>query len=701
MTTSEEIISFHVANKAAMHLGRKLYSTTPPALAELIANSYDAYASEVYVELLGDGPIVVADNGIGMDINGLNERYAIVGNTKILDQAPEGFETRRAMGKKGIGKLASFSLGDEYQVFTRVSPDEPWRSFTVNYHEYINEKNQATYNVDSELVELPEELTKYADFEHGFIIEIRGLRRSVTSQTITATKNQLSRRFYIRSSIDDFTLYLNDEPVDLSRNIYYGSLEYVSYFGFNESGIRELLDQDENSDIDFEAYAWDKAQSAEMREAFKTLADELGVTGWIGTVAQPKQLKGDANNSNIVVYINNKIADEDVLKGEPNSMMANEYVVGEFFADYLGEGEEDPITSSRQGLDYDDENVRQLVAAISRMRSHVLEKWGSRRERVVLEKMPEWLSSNASYKKWESGLSANQKSLNSKLLKVVSVQLDRGEIADGRARALVNGIIDVVTNADVYRLADEIGNLSNEGQEVQLASVAELLSRIAASERLKQAQIVSERLAAINRLEDLMADPTTLEKTFEDHLFDNPWLINPYWNQSTKSKGQLRAIRQKFHQLYDEMDEEYRKTFIDIYIEVAEEQYPIIIELKRNTAKGYAKVTPASIQEQIDKYRKAIIQNLGIDGPSVERPSVIKAYFIISEDTGRPGQEHAITFNDDDKETFRVRNIEVIPYNVLVARAKQAYQDHMKVLEEAEQVPFLQAEGDTLALFST
>ena len=693
MVAGKETICFHVANKAAMHLGRKLYSTTPPALAELIANSYDAYASEVYVELLEGDHIIVADNGIGMDINGLNERYAIVGNTKVLDQAPEHFKARKPMGKKGIGKLASFSLGDEYQVFTRVRPDEPWRSFVVNYHEYINEENRATYNVDSKLVELPERLAKYADFEHGFIVEIRGLRRSITTQTINATKNQLSRRFYIRSNTDDFTLYLNNDPVDLSRNVYYGSLEYVSYFGFDENGIRELLDQDGNSNIDFDAYAWDKTQSAEMRDTFKTLADELGVTGWIGTVAQPKQLKGDANNSNIVVYINNKIADEDVLKGEPNSMMANEYVVGEFFADYLGEGEEDPITSSRQGLDYDDESVKQLVAAISRMRSHVLDKWGNRREEAALEKMPEWLSTNTSYKKWESELSASQRSLNSKLLKVVSVQLDRGEIADDRARALVNGIIDVVTNEDVYRLADEISNLSNEGQEVQLASVAELLSRIAASERLKQAQIVSERLAAINRLEELMADPTNLEKTFKDHLFDNPWLINPYWNQSAKSKGQLKAIRQKFHQLYNEMDEEYRKTFIDIYIEVAEEQYPIIIELKRNTAKGYAKVTATSIQEQIDKYRKAIIQNLGIDGPSAERPSVIKAYFIISEDAGRPGQGHAITFNDDDKETFRVRNIEVIPYNVIVARAKQAYQDHMKVLEEAEQVPFLRAEG--------
>ena len=697
MTVNEEgTISFHVANKAAMHLGRKLYSTTPPALAELIANSYDAYASKVYVELPEGGPIVVADNGIGMDIEGLNKRYAIVGSTKVPDQAPEGFEPRKPMGKKGIGKLASFSLGDEYEVFTRTSPDAPWRNFTVSYREYINEENQATYDVASKLVDaLPERFADYAEFDHGFIVEIRGLRRSVTPQTIKATKNQLSRRFYIRSNVDGFELYLNGETVDLSRNVYYGSLEYVSYFGFDEQGIHGLLDQDGDADIDFEAYAWDKAQTTVMRSTFETLANELGVTGWIGTVAQPKQLKGDANNSNIVVYINRKIADEDVLKGEPNSMMASEYVVGEFFADYLGEGEEDPITSSRQGLDYDDENVKKLVSAISRMRSHVLEEWGKRRERDAVKKMPEWLQASAPYRRWESALSPSQRALNSQLLKAVSVQLDRDEIEQERACAMVNGIIGVVTNADVYRLADEIADIEGEDLEQQeryLATIAELLTRIASSEQLKQAEIVSERLAAIDKLEQLMRAPKTLEKAFEEHLFDNPWLISPYWNQSNKSSGELKAVRQMFHKLYEDSGEEYTRTFIDIYIEVAEEPFPIIVELKRNEATGYAKSTPITIQEQIKKYRKAIVQHLGLKARGMQRDSQIKAYFILSEDTGLPGQGHAITFDEDDMRTFETLNIEILPYNELVDRAKRAYRDHLRVLDEAEQVPFLRVE---------
>ncbi len=36
------------------HLGVKMYSTLPPAIAELIANAYDACATEVTVKLNDD-----------------------------------------------------------------------------------------------------------------------------------------------------------------------------------------------------------------------------------------------------------------------------------------------------------------------------------------------------------------------------------------------------------------------------------------------------------------------------------------------------------------------------------------------------------------------------------------------------------------------------------------------------------------------
>lgn len=79
---NERVIEFSIANKAATHLGKKLYNSNPPALAELVANSYDAYATRVDINI-NSGFIYVADNGRGLDINELREKYAKIGRSKI------------------------------------------------------------------------------------------------------------------------------------------------------------------------------------------------------------------------------------------------------------------------------------------------------------------------------------------------------------------------------------------------------------------------------------------------------------------------------------------------------------------------------------------------------------------------------------------------------------------------------------------
>ncbi len=50
------------------HLGIKMYSSLPTAIAELVANAYDACSLEVHIKLYDNDEkkIVVEDTGIGM-----------------------------------------------------------------------------------------------------------------------------------------------------------------------------------------------------------------------------------------------------------------------------------------------------------------------------------------------------------------------------------------------------------------------------------------------------------------------------------------------------------------------------------------------------------------------------------------------------------------------------------------------------------
>lgn len=684
----DDIISFHVANRAATHLGRKLYSTTPPALAELIANSYDAYATEVHVTIDKDiNHIIVADNGTGMTLGGLKEKYALVGKEKVVEAVPDGFDCRLPMGQKGIGKLASFSLGDEYEVYTKTVEDIQWRHFSVKYADFI--RDDSTYPVESELCELPMGLEQFKAYKHGFITVVRGLRRGVNSQTFDSLKIQLSRRFYIKSGTGSFSLYINDQLVDLSLNAYYGSMDYAAYIGYTEEEIHKLLNVKDDS-IELEPYDPKTIKDGAARASLETLVSDKGLRGWVGTVEQPKQLKEHGNNANIVVYINGKIADEDVLKNHANSMLANQYVVGEFLADYLSSDAEDPITSSRQGLDNADGEVRELISVIKSIRSTVINAWDTRRETGAVKRLPSWATEDAGYQAWLSGLGKSQKQLHNRLVKNLTVKMDEGEQDEAETRALLNSFIDVVENNAIYQLADELSAESDRTQDDLLVAIAQLLNRIAASESIKQAGIISERLRAIKTLQTLMDDDNSVEKMFEEHLAKNPWLINPYWNQTPKTEEEVQVITQEFNRLHTgDKDDDYRRTFIDICIYVAEETYPIIVELKRNADTPYSHVTYSKIHDQITTYRRAILQKLGLADGSVSE-EMISAYFIGSEKMGPAGHGFAIELSTSEMNLLKQSNITLLTYQDLIVNAQRAYHEYIEVIEEGGSIPYFE-----------
>ena len=64
------------------HLGLNLYSNVPAVLAELIANAWDADASQVYVsveEQDAKKKIIIRDNGCGMNDSDMREKFLTVG----------------------------------------------------------------------------------------------------------------------------------------------------------------------------------------------------------------------------------------------------------------------------------------------------------------------------------------------------------------------------------------------------------------------------------------------------------------------------------------------------------------------------------------------------------------------------------------------------------------------------------------------
>jgi hypothetical protein len=112
-----------------------LYSSPNKAFEELISNSYDAGAREVWVRIpdsldSGEAALTVVDDGISMDLAGLQELWEVgVSHKREVDGEPPA--GRPPIGKFGIGKLATYVLAEKLTYLCSVG--ETYLAVTMDY----------------------------------------------------------------------------------------------------------------------------------------------------------------------------------------------------------------------------------------------------------------------------------------------------------------------------------------------------------------------------------------------------------------------------------------------------------------------------------------------------------------------------------------------------------------------------------------
>lgn len=99
------------------HFSRNLYSSENKAIEELVSNGFDALAEHVYIYVPGEftkDHLIVWDDGEGMDVDGLKGLWVIASSPKQDHRIRRGPDDRKrkVIGKFGIGKLASYTVGN-------------------------------------------------------------------------------------------------------------------------------------------------------------------------------------------------------------------------------------------------------------------------------------------------------------------------------------------------------------------------------------------------------------------------------------------------------------------------------------------------------------------------------------------------------------------------------------------------------------
>lgn len=579
-------LAIKISLAALEHLGMNLYSTIPAVLSEIVANAWDADAGRVLVTL-GAGQITIEDDGDGMTRDQVIDRFLDVGFQRRKAMGALTAKNRCPMGRKGIGKLSSFSIANVVTVYTTSGGERT--AFRMDAEQIRERMRREGQDGEENGRACPiEELADWPDaLNAGTRIVLTRLKHEATAQTTRGLRQRIARRFSVIGPRQGFAVLVDGECVSPSDRGYDHHVEYCWTYG------------DDNGEIPRRF-----GSLADNQPAFERAlpASALNVTGWIGTVKKPNFLKSeDGDNLNrLAVFMRGKVAQEDVLGDFGFKEIFADYVVGEIHCDDLDQDDDEDIaTSSRQALKHDDPRFRALRAFVHGELRHIAGRWTELRNQQGAKVFCRDVPAVAA---WLAALQGDTKKKAERWIGRLNVL----PAEDNAKRELLKASILAFESYRFKEQLDFLGNVSNENVEILL----QVFREIGDLERGYYGQIAKGRLRVVETLEEkLNADQK--ERVIRDHVYENLWLLDPSWDVVEGSQASERTITKYLQRTADELTDEERRARIDIAYRTAAGSH-VIIELKRASVR-----TPFErLVGQVNKYRNAALKLLPRTGLS-------------------------------------------------------------------------------------
>ncbi len=620
------------------HLGLNLYSNVPAALAELIANAWDADAArvDVSVEEQSDGKqIVIKDDGCGMDDTDMREKFLTVGYQRRSGRSGDqtAGKGRPVMGRKGIGKLSVLSIAKKVQVFTQKKGTDPL-AIELDV-EKIKEAIEEKKMYHPPVIDVPEAI----NLGHsGTAIVLRDLKKRVNASLDAHLRQRVARRFSVISA--DFQVFVNDDEITLGDRNYFGKLEYALVYG----------------DFDKSKFEHDKKYVVQQEENTVDEQKQYAVCGWIGLVKESGTLQEGADNLNkISILARGKVALEDILDSFREGGLYTKYVIGELEADFLDSTEkEDIATSSRQDFIQSDDRFVQLREFIEQELRHL----SNERKKLKDEEGVKQAREISALKEWYESLRGDTKTAAKKLFGRIN-QIATDE--DHRKTLYKHGVLAFEHLRHKEKL-DELERLDINN----LDAAVKLFSELDDIEASWYYQITEGRLDVIRKLsKDITED--ALEKIIQDHIYNHLWLLDPSWDMATDTPPTLeQSITTAFDKVSDKLSVEEKRGRPDIRYKKTSGKH-VIIELK----KGSVSTSTPSLMEQVSKYISALRKQLR----EADEDGSIEAVCLVGKELR--DWEDAESRQEWEK-ALEAKHIRVITYQKLIRDAEASYQKYLE-----------------------
>jgi signal transduction histidine kinase len=394
MQNTDDKIYFNFTYFAIKLLGKGLYSNAWTAIAELVANGFDAGAKtvKIYVDMTDKEHSIVEifDDGTGMGYSDLAEKYTFLGRDKRADEAISENLKQQLMGRKGIGKLAALYLSNKYYIIskTKNDPETIWCLDSAGATDSdmpclqhlpslkIETKNQWDTYLTGTMIHLTNvDLKNFGQMSiAGFKARLSDfyLLEALTGHLEVCIRKQASDPIHfecVEKSVAFKNMYAMFDNTEINFKTHLA--KYVTI----HSNIEEVRDKKRDVQIldckDFQTsgeknFYLDNGELSKYDIPYK-------MTGWIGIHASIRREDAILNDENYLrnkvyrpnqlrLYVRKKLAIENFLDYVKNTQAFSNYIEGEISFDVLDDNRlSDIATSNRQGFPEDNDRIELLI----------------------------------------------------------------------------------------------------------------------------------------------------------------------------------------------------------------------------------------------------------------------------------------------------------------------------------------------------
>jgi hypothetical protein len=533
------------------HLGLQMYSTLPPVIGELVANSWDANASRVEITIPATpideqtSEIVISDDGIGMSDEEVRNKYLIIGRDRRDDEKSDKTpppRKRKIMGRKGIGKLSAFGIAKE--IVVESMKDDEVSHFRMNYDELLAK-------AADRVIEFPQ-LPSTGTVPKGTRITLKQITKFKNrSISIERIRRGLARRFAVIGAEQDFEVVINSSPISPE-----------------DRDLKRLLQKDMNS----EPYLWE----------YNNVEIERGtgwtVSGWIGALERTRQ-DIDGIDRGIVLMARGKLVQEPfVFNAVVGQQYALSYLIGELHTEFVDETE-DTIGTTRNSLVWDTEANIALKEWGQKEVNKIARAWGKKRRKDKENQLQE----SELYRKFRERAEeiGNKRAL--KLAdQLVRQSIEKNPTADiQELEPLIQMCLDFLEFDAFWEIAEDLTEAEFQDSEKLL----DLFREWQIVEAKEMARVTEGRIKTIEKLHHLIETNALEVPTLHNFLKEFPWVIDPRWTLVANEVTYSQLLHNEFPEASDVLESDRRIDFLC----VRESTNLVVVEIKRPESKASRK----------------------------------------------------------------------------------------------------------------